>query len=84
MVKADLRRPDTRAAFEVGAPAIVQRLSELGGGDALRDLISLLTGTLHSELADPSGRGTRVGVIARPALSDAEQVRVLPSPVATR
>jgi hypothetical protein len=33
-VQADLDDPDVRAAFEVGAPAIVQRLSELGEGKA--------------------------------------------------
>jgi 5-methylcytosine-specific restriction endonuclease McrA len=33
-VNADLDDPDVRAAFEVGAPAIVQRLAELGEGKA--------------------------------------------------
>jgi hypothetical protein len=31
---ADLADPEIRAAFEVGAPAVVQRLSELGEGKA--------------------------------------------------
>ena len=33
-VNADLADPEIRAAFEVGAPAVVQRLSELGDGKA--------------------------------------------------
>lgn len=33
-VNADLSNPDVRAAFEVGAPSIVQRLAELGEGKA--------------------------------------------------
>jgi hypothetical protein len=38
----------------------------------------MLEGTWHSELADPDGRGIRVGVLSRRAMTQVEQVRGFP------
>ena len=39
----------------------VLAIQEVGDPDALHDLITMLEGTWHSELADPDGRGIRGG-----------------------
>jgi hypothetical protein len=58
--------PDVLAIQEVGDPA------------ALQDLVARLTGNWHTALADPDGRGIRVGVLSRRVLTEVEQVRALP------
>ena len=58
--------PDVLAVQEVGDPG------------ALQDLIGLLTGSWHSELADPDGRGIRVGFLSRRPMTDVEQIRTFP------
>jgi endonuclease/exonuclease/phosphatase family metal-dependent hydrolase len=58
--------PDVLAIQEVGDPA------------ALQDLVARLTGNWHTALADPDGRGIRVGVLSRRVLTEVEQVRAFP------
>jgi predicted extracellular nuclease len=58
--------PDVLAIQEVGDPA------------ALQDLVARLAGNWHTALADPDGRGIRVGVLSRRALTEVEQVRAFP------
>jgi hypothetical protein len=53
---ADLAR--TITALEPDVLAV----QAVGDPDAVGDLIALLRGTWHYELADPDGRGIRVGV----------------------
>src|SRR5690606_9409328 len=59
------------------APGILA-LQEIGDPSALDDLIARLTGTWHSALADPDGRGIRVAVIARAPLMTVAQIRDFP------
>lgn len=54
--------PDVLAVQEVGEP------------EALADLADRLDGTWHTALADPDGRGIRVGVLSRLPLRHVEQV----------
>lgn len=54
--------PDVLAVQEVGEP------------EALGDLVARLGGRWHTELAEPDGRGIRVGVLSRLALTNVEQV----------
>lgn len=54
--------PDILAVQEVGEP------------EALADLVDRLGGTWYTALAEPDGRGIRVGVLSRLAVSDLEQV----------
>jgi endonuclease/exonuclease/phosphatase family metal-dependent hydrolase len=56
----------------------VLAIQEVGDPDALRDLITMLEGTWHFELADPDGRGIRVGVLSRRVMAQVEQVRGFP------
>ncbi len=59
--------PDVLAVQEVGEP------------EALADLVDRLGGIWHIALADPDGRGIRVGVLSRLPLSDHEQVVDFPA-----
>ncbi|MGH7929999.1 MAG: endonuclease/exonuclease/phosphatase family protein [Candidatus Binatia bacterium] len=59
--------PDVLAVQEVGKP------------EALADLVDRLGGVWHTALADPDGRGIRVGVLSRLPLSDHEQVVDFPA-----
>ncbi|MPZ62687.1 MAG: endonuclease [Propionibacteriales bacterium] len=61
-----LLAPDVLAVQEVGEP------------EALDDLVAKLDGDWHAELADPDGRGIRVGVLSRVALTNVEQVTDFP------
>jgi endonuclease/exonuclease/phosphatase family metal-dependent hydrolase len=54
-------------------------VQEVGDPAALQDLVGRLTGTWHTALADPDGRGIRVGVMSRTALGDVQQVRDFPA-----
>ena len=62
--------PDVLAVQEVGDPA------------ALQDLVDRLPGSWHSGVADPDGRGIRVGVVSKLALTRLEQVRAFPAKLA--
>lgn len=53
-------------------------VQEIGDPDALDDLVALLNGTWRTALADPDGRGIRVGIISKPALTKVEQIRDFP------
>ncbi|HET6918439.1 MAG TPA: hypothetical protein VFI46_03130, partial [Jiangellaceae bacterium] len=53
-------------------------VQEVGDPDALGDLTARLDGTWHTALADPDGRGIRVGVLSRRPVSVVEQVRAFP------
>jgi endonuclease/exonuclease/phosphatase family metal-dependent hydrolase len=56
----------------------VLAIQEVGDPDALQDLITRLDGTWHTALADPDGRGIRVGVLSRRPMTVVEQVRAFP------
>lgn len=58
--------PDVLAVQEVGPPV------------ALADLVAELGGGWHTAVADPDGRGIRVGVLSRHPLTDVEQVVAFP------
>ena len=47
---------------------------EIGEAAALADLVERLPGTWHTALADPDGRGIRVGVISKFPFTAAEQI----------
>lgn len=51
----------------------VLAVQEVGDPEALGDLVAKLNGDWRSELAEPDGRGIRVGFISRPALSKVTQ-----------
>jgi hypothetical protein len=54
-------------------------VQEVGDPDALADLVGRLDGEWHTALADPAGRGIRVGFISRLALSETIQVADFPA-----
>lgn len=56
----------------------VLAVQEVGEAEALTDLIQLLPGTWETALADPDGRGIRVGVMSRAPIAGAEQVMRFP------
>ena len=56
-------------------------VQEVGDPDALADLVKLLSGTWHSALADPDGRGIRAGIISRTELSSVDQIAAFPDKV---
>lgn len=58
--------PDVLAVQEVGEP------------EALADLVGELDGQWHTELAEPDGRGIRVGFCSRHPLTELEQVTDFP------
>ncbi len=58
--------PDVLAVQEVGEP------------EALADLVGKLDGRWHTELAEPDGRGIRVGFCSRHPLTDLAQVTDFP------
>jgi endonuclease/exonuclease/phosphatase family metal-dependent hydrolase len=59
--------PDVLAVQEVGEP------------EALDDLVAKLGGPWHTELAEPDGRGIRVGFLSQLALSEVEHVSAFPA-----
>jgi len=75
---------DVEAAYEAKLKALAETITELapevlavqevGGPEALADLVDRLAGTWHTALADPDGRGIRVGILSHLPLSDVEQV----------
>lgn len=80
--------PESEAAYEAKLEALAETITELapdvltvqevGDPEAVADLIELLDGTWHIELASPDGRGIRVGVLSRLPLSNVEQVVEFP------
>ncbi|OLT42359.1 endonuclease [Saccharomonospora sp. CUA-673] len=56
----------------------VLAVQEVGDPEALADLVGKLDGDWHTELAEPDGRGIRVGFCSRHALGDVEQVTDFP------
>ncbi len=49
-------------------------VQEVGEPEALADLVGHLAGTWHTALADPDGRGIRVGILSRLPLDSVEHV----------
>ena len=81
---APLRPPSTTAKLDALAAVItgldpdVLAVQEVGTPAALDDLAARLPGSWHTEVADPDGRGIRVGVLSRLPVLDVEQVRDYP------
>ena len=69
---------DTLAATITSLDPDVLAVQEILDPDALADLVDRLDGTWHTGLADPDGRGIRVGLLSRPALTRIEQIRDFP------
>lgn len=57
----------------------VLAVQEVGDPDALADLVGRLDGQWYTELADPDGRGIRVGFLSRAALTSVEQYADFPA-----
>ena len=57
----------------------VLAVQEVGETQALQDLVDLVGGEWHVELADPEPRGIRVGFISRLPMSEVEQVSSFPA-----
>ena len=76
--------PESEVAYEAKLTALAETITELapdvlavqevGEPEALDDLVHRLGTTWHTALADPDGRGIRVGMLSRLPLSDIEQV----------
>lgn len=81
--------PSTDAAYSAKLDALaatitaldpdVLAVQEVGDPDALDDLATEAGGTWHTALADPDGRGIRVGFLSRPPLTAVEQVSAFPA-----
>ncbi len=56
----------------------VLAVQEVGDSDAVTDLLAELVGDWHAVLADPDGRGIRVGVMSRLPVTDHDQVAAFP------
>lgn len=56
----------------------VLAIQEVGDPEALDDLVTRLDGRWHTELAEPDGRGIRVGMLSQLSLTKVEQVRDFP------
>ena len=69
---------DALAAVITGLDPDVLAVQEVGTPAALDDLAARLPGSWHTEVADPDGRGIRVGVLSRLPVLDVEQVRDYP------
>ena len=80
--------PDDQIAYEAELDSLAGTIADLDPDvlavqevldpDALEDLLTLLEGKWHTALADPDGRGIRVGFLARAALTHLDQVRDFP------
>lgn len=76
--------PESQAAYEAKLTALAQTITELapdvlavqevGEAEALGDLMDRLDVTRHTALADPDGRGIRVGVLSRLPINGIEQI----------
>lgn len=69
---------DALAATITDLAPDVLAVQEVGDPDALEDLTGRLDGDWHTALADPDGRGIRVGVMSRHTLSDVGQITDFP------
>jgi hypothetical protein len=69
---------DTLAATITHLDPDVLAIQEVLDPNALGDLIDRLDGSWRTALADPDGRGIRVGFLSRVAFSDLEQIRDFP------
>ena len=65
---------DTLAATIIDLDPDVLAVQEVLNPTALKDLVGRLPGTWRTALADPDGRGIRVGFLSRAALTRLEQV----------
>ena len=84
--------PDDAAAYQAKLDSLaatigdlepdVLALQEVLDPDALGDLVNRLDGTWRTALADPDGRGIRVGFLSRAALTNLEQVTDFPDGLA--
>ncbi|QWZ09734.1 endonuclease/exonuclease/phosphatase family protein [Nocardioides panacis] len=84
--------PTTTAAYDAKLTALagtigrldadVLAVQEVGDPAALQDLVDLLPGSWHGGVADPDGRGIRVGVISKLPLTSLEQVRTFAAKLA--
>jgi endonuclease/exonuclease/phosphatase family metal-dependent hydrolase len=80
--------PDDRAAYDAKLATLarvigtlqpdVLAVQEVGDPEAIDDLAARLDGDWETALADPDGRGIRVGFLSRAALTNVEQVRDFP------
>jgi endonuclease/exonuclease/phosphatase family metal-dependent hydrolase len=80
--------PEPEAAYQAKLQALANTITglapdvlavqEVGQPEALADLVDHLAGTWHTALADPDGRGIRVGVLSRLPLGGVEQVVAFP------
>ena len=76
--------PELEATYRAKLKALAETITELapdilaiqevGDPEALAGLVDRLGGTWHTELAEPDGRGIRVGVLSRLPLGNVEQV----------
>lgn len=66
------------ATITAWAPDVLA-VQEVGETEALQDLVDLVGGEWHLELAHPDPRGIRVGFISRLAMTEVEQVSEFPS-----
>jgi hypothetical protein len=69
---------DTLAATITDLHPDVLAIREVLDPDALDDLVDRLGGSWWTALADPDGRGIRVGLLSRAALDNLEQIRDFP------
>ena len=72
---------DTIAATIADLDPDILAIQEILNPDALEDLLTRLDGSWHTALADPDGRGIRVGLLSRHALTDLVQIRDFPDRV---
>lgn len=68
------------AVINEQAPQVIA-LQEIGSPEALADLVTLLDGDWSSLLADPDGRGIRVGFLSRLPMTSGGQVSGFPDQV---
>lgn len=69
---------DLLAATITSIAPDVLAVQEVGDPEALADLVGELDGRWHTELAEPDGRGIRVGFCSRHPLTDLAQVTDFP------
>lgn len=69
---------DSLAATIADMAPDVLAVQEVGDPNALDDLVTRLSGTWRTALADPDGRGIRFGFLSRDELTEVEQVVEFP------
>jgi endonuclease/exonuclease/phosphatase family metal-dependent hydrolase len=73
---------DSLAGTITGMAPDVLAVQEVGSPEALDDLVGWLEGRWHTALAEPDGRGIRVGFLSRWPLTDTDQVAEFPPELA--